>query len=626
MRIAPVIAVLLYSAACADPEDPDAGPGDLGFADSGPGDAGVRPDATLDSGPGDQGLDPDATFDDAAVDGGPDAAVFSLTLTTSSTIVTDSTPVLLTASPMDGTPTVVDFYEGNVLLGSASSPQPFTFQVDFDSTMNGLHTFHAEANSGAERARSNDVIVEVRIDTGLYVDPVGGDDTNPGTLAAPFQTIRHAITLAEAGDTIWLLDGTYDEANQGASFGTYCPGPVFPADVDLRALNPNSVRLEGINGCAFTFDGSSTIDGILFYGYQQALLFVTGSSTVSGSRFDDCGMAMYLRDDAEVTWYGTIESSVTDIQNTSFGVPGATADYDSRLTVRGALFEGITTFNIGVLFVRGNGTLIVENSTFRDINRPAFRVYDNAHAIVRDTTFERVGGTGLGAENATIIIGGQNTQQPNDTGVVLERCTMTNNNRHGIAFSYYGNIATHLVVSLIDSRIQDGLGTALLSNALTIADPGLDVEVTLINTTLLGGVRGLYSLAGTVDIQGGEISGMTSYGIEVINGLPANSLRVRGTTFDGNGDDAIRIASPSTILDLGTMIDPGNNLMSAIPANAAAVNLAAAISGSAVGNTWMANEQGADAAGRYPAGTTGTGPVNGRNYELVAGSTLLIQP
>src|SRR5882757_182314 len=43
-----------------------------------------------------------------------------------------------------------------------------------------------------------------------YVAPTGGSDANAGSLIAPFGTISHAITVAGAGDTIYLRGGTYN--------------------------------------------------------------------------------------------------------------------------------------------------------------------------------------------------------------------------------------------------------------------------------------------------------------------------------------------------------------------------------------------------------------------------------
>src|SRR5262245_60270523 len=41
-----------------------------------------------------------------------------------------------------------------------------------------------------------------------YVAP-GGNDTNPGTIAQPFQTIQKAQTVVSPGDTFYIRGGTY---------------------------------------------------------------------------------------------------------------------------------------------------------------------------------------------------------------------------------------------------------------------------------------------------------------------------------------------------------------------------------------------------------------------------------
>jgi hypothetical protein len=44
--------------------------------------------------------------------------------------------------------------------------------------------------------------------TAYWVGP-SGSDTNPGTEAAPFATVAHAVLFVHAGFTIWILPGTY---------------------------------------------------------------------------------------------------------------------------------------------------------------------------------------------------------------------------------------------------------------------------------------------------------------------------------------------------------------------------------------------------------------------------------
>jgi hypothetical protein len=52
---------------------------------------------------------------------------------------------------------------------------------------------------------------------GATVVSPGGDDSNPGTLAAPLRTVRRAVAVAPAGGTIVLRAGTYRESVEIAS-------------------------------------------------------------------------------------------------------------------------------------------------------------------------------------------------------------------------------------------------------------------------------------------------------------------------------------------------------------------------------------------------------------------------
>lgn len=617
MRIARPFATLLAFAACADPEDPDAGPFDVVFADSGF-DGGVRPDAAPDSGPSDSG-EPDATPSDAGS--------FTLALTASSTIVTDTNAISLTAIPMGETSTAVHFYEGTTLLGSATAA-PFTFDLAFDSGGNGLHTFHAEASANGGRAISNDVVVSVAIERNLWVDPLAGLDTNPGTQLEPFKTIAHAASVAQPGETILLASGAYDDTNQGNGFGQGCPQVTFTASVSIRAVTTGTVRIIGSTGCGFLFRGSGDVDGLHFESWETALNFTSGQNLVSETTFEDCSTGVFANDTSRVRleaptiatpYFGGFRAS-------AFGVAIAVVEESAALTVVGGTFEGLPTFGTGMFLARNDGRLVIEGATIQNNGRRAMRIDDNARVVLRNTVINNSSAAGLGVEQSSISMGGSGGATIRGCSLELENTQLLNSAGNGIAAIYYSNQPSHVSISLTDSRIQDSNGTGILIDGGFTADPALNVEVRLVNSVILGGTRGIYGLLANVDIQGGEVSGATGHGIEIGNAALPHRLTVRGATFDGNGGNAIHITDLVTTVDLGTTLDPGGNTMSAIPTGAAAVAFTQALSGDAVGNTWMANEQGADATGHYPAGTTATGPANGRNYNLAAGATLVIEP
>jgi hypothetical protein len=76
----------------------------------------------------------------------------------------------------------------------------------------------------------------------FFVDDSPGDDSNSGSKAQPWKTIRHAITKLKAGDTLYLRGGTYYEQVVVTAKGTKTkpvtirsyPGEIVVIDGGLR--------------------------------------------------------------------------------------------------------------------------------------------------------------------------------------------------------------------------------------------------------------------------------------------------------------------------------------------------------------------------------------------------------
>jgi hypothetical protein len=82
-------------------------------------------------------------------------------------------------------------------------------------------------------------------------DPAGMD-SNLGTSAAPFRTLKHAVEVAGAGDTIQLADGTYDAAD-GETWGYTLPAGLTiagqsTAGTQLLAPPPPDATTPGASG------------------------------------------------------------------------------------------------------------------------------------------------------------------------------------------------------------------------------------------------------------------------------------------------------------------------------------------------------------------------------------------
>ena len=79
-----------------------------------------------------------------------------------------------------------------------------------------------------------------------WVDPVLGNNGNPGTFTAPLQTIGAAVNVAGPGDQVHLLSGTY---------GPLFNGEVLP--ISLGLVPQAGLVLRGIGNVVFDL-GSST--------------------------------------------------------------------------------------------------------------------------------------------------------------------------------------------------------------------------------------------------------------------------------------------------------------------------------------------------------------------------------
>jgi len=83
--------------------------------------------------------------------------------------------------------------------------------------------------------------------TTYYVAPSssGGSDSNAGTLAAPFETLQHAINQLSAGDILYIRAGTYRET----------------ITIDENGASGNLITIENYNNEVVTIDGTVDVTG-----------------------------------------------------------------------------------------------------------------------------------------------------------------------------------------------------------------------------------------------------------------------------------------------------------------------------------------------------------------------------
>src|SRR5215471_4367086 len=131
-------------------------------------------------------------------------------------------------------PTTIPGTTGESLyLGPASVPNPASVSVT------------AVSQADPTKSATATVTIEVpsRSGAAFYVSTTG-NDTNPGTLSAPWRTIQHAANSVHAGNTVQVMGGVYNESvtipgsgNATAGYITFESFPGQTATLDGTGIN-----------------------------------------------------------------------------------------------------------------------------------------------------------------------------------------------------------------------------------------------------------------------------------------------------------------------------------------------------------------------------------------------------
>jgi hypothetical protein len=136
----------------------------------------------------------------------------------------------------------------------------------------------------------------------------------------------------------------------------------------------------------------------------------------------------------------------------------------------------------------------------------------------------------------------------------------------------------------------------------------------------------------SLTMSGGSLANNTGVGFDAASETNKPiQLELRGVEVSGNGGHGLLLhGNAGSAFDLGTFADPGNNTLQnpGLGDAFAAIAVNAPTPVNAIGNTWLASQQGATATGAYVPSSGNyvevTGAVTtGRNYRIqTAGQTL----
>ena len=175
---------------------------------------------------------------------------------------------------------------GSTTTGTISNSGLYTAPA----TVPNPATVTVAAVSQADATKSASALVAVVLisTTALYVSTTGSD-SNPGTISAPWKTIQHAANSVQAGDTVYIRGGTYNESVSIAVSGSATAGSItfqsYPGEsaiVDGTGLVPSTSNTQGL----INIQNQSyvTVSGLEIRNYQtSSASAIPAGISVSGS-------------------------------------------------------------------------------------------------------------------------------------------------------------------------------------------------------------------------------------------------------------------------------------------------------------------------------------------------------
>jgi len=298
-----------------------------------------------------------------------------------------------------------------------------------------------------------------------YVAP-GGNDSNPGTLALPWETIDHAAQTLVAGDTVFIREGTYFEYVHPANSGNTSSGSIvymaYPGEVPV-------------------IDGS----GVTIPGNWNGLLSIAGKSyiVVDGLHIENAGT----------------------MNNHS----GIRVDTSSDIVIRNCRTYDTMSSGIGVwesdeIVIDGNEVILASNGGTQECLTVAttnnFTICNN---IVRDGGTDPAGGEGIDAKRGSNYgeIYGNVVYNVEAVGIYVDAMAYDTGNIDVYCNEVYNTNASAFAISaeegglLHDVYFYNNIGYDCYFTGLTISDWGGSSthpmnNITVINNTFYGNGTG----------------------------------------------------------------------------------------------------------------------------------------
>ena len=386
----------------------------------------------------------------------------------------------------------------------------------------------------------------------FYAESTVGLDTNPGTQGKPLKTLKEALARMGVGATkTTVLTAGTYNEASGETWGYN-----FPAGVALN-VNTSGVVLQSLGKKdGFKFAGNATFSDLTLTGFGTALEATSELLTLTRLNFKSNGTDLKLNGIAASGPSATLQDCTSSGTTSSLLTYGA-----SKLTVQNGTFKTATNGSVLGMQARGEAKFTGTN----------------------------ISGGGLGAFGSFLSL----------KDVKSDGSTV-----------YVGDYAL--------LEVEGGSFSNVQGNISAIRSVGGDINVK--NTSFGGNYSAIIAEGGNVVLNNIYVGNSDWAGIllrpPTSSGRPL-TFRMRNSSIYSSKTYGIEYDSDPTrpvgSIDLGTASDPGGNtLRNNIFRN---LNVKGNTTLTAVGNTWNANIQGADAQGKYAAARV-DGPQSGDNYYI----------
>ena len=404
----------------------------------------------------------------------------------------------------------------------------------------------------------------------LFVDPVEGSDAGPGTEEEPFRTLKKALSIAGSGQTVHLFEGVYGVDNND-DFEAMVPDGVM-----IAAVVPGKAVLAGTAGkTGLRFEGGGAAWGLRIEGFATGVIATAGALTLEGLELAENGAGIEIAGAATAQ---LLDSSIVG------GLSGVVIGDVAKLWVIGGEIRevGQPCGSFSAVSVRDAAQLAADGVFILD-SPGSISLSDAAIVTITQGTVAGVGSAGCGAQAAILVAGLADLQLADSTVEAVPGWAIRIVGAEGNAGVVGGSITGGSLGGISGYGALSVEGTVLTG----LGDPSS---------------CGICAGFGSVSVKDSKVE-LFGRGIEIDSG---GQVSIRGTQLSGN-----RIAvhmDAGGFLDMGTSFDAGENTLLANAQTSLDIAVASSVVVQAVGNTWLPGNQGTDASGHFPLGTTAAGP------------------